>query len=115
MNDNLRFWYFMFITVTWMAALGCAFFWLKTGMIHALLLSYGLYPGAYFLGRDIGKRLSTQKRETIVLLVMLVFPALFFKGSGVTAGEFYIGVGIGDLIGFFVMKLWGKYPFPKDK
>lgn len=105
----------MFITVTWMAAVACGFFWIKTGVLHAMLLSYGFYPGAYFWSRDIGKNLSTQKRETLVLLFMLVFPALFYKGSEVTPAQFYLGVGIGDLVGFFIMKLWGKYPFPKDK
>ncbi len=115
MNDDQRFWYFMFITVTWMASVATAFFFVKTGVIHMMLLAYGFYPGAYFWSRDIGKNLSTMKRETAVLGFMLVFPAIFAKSAEVTTYQYFLGVGIGDLVGYFILKLWGKYPFPKDK
>ena len=111
MNDDQRFWYFMFITVTWMASVATAFFFVKTGVIHMMLLAYGFYPGAYFWSRDIGKNLS----ETAVLGFMLVFPAIFAKSAEVTTYQYFLGVGIGDLVGYFILKLWGKYPFPKDK
>lgn len=114
MNDNLRFAYLVFLVVSEMLALGAAFFFVKTGIIHVMLLTYGLYPGCYFWTKDLCKGWKQQKKDNAVLLVMLIFPALFFKGAEVTLQQFYLGVGISDLIGYFLMKVWAKYPFPRD-
>lgn len=113
-SDNLRLAYLIFLVLSEMAALITAFFFIKTGIVHVMLLTFGLYPGCRFWAKDFCKGWSQQKKDNAVLIVMLFFPALFFKGAEVTLQQFYLGVGIADLVGYFMLKLWSKYPFPKD-
>ena len=115
MNDNLRFAYLVFIVLSEIAALMTGFLFVKHGIYHAMLLAYGLYPGCYFWARDLCKDWSQQKKDNVVLLVMLFLPLLFFKDSGLSIQQFLFGSWLADFVAYFMMKLWAKYPFPKDR